>query len=114
MTDARSSRKLDLILFAVLAAVVVAFAGFWIADPSRTVGETTGTILALTIQPSTGGHAGADRTAMIRLADGTLVQARVVAESNLRSGQRAKLLVSEQLLSGTRTYEVLESAEDVK
>jgi hypothetical protein len=36
------------------------------------------------------------------------VQARVVTPESVRSGQRGKVHVSEQVLSGTRTYEVLE------
>jgi hypothetical protein len=99
------------VLFVILAIVVAVFIYFWITDPRRNLGEVTGMVEAITVQPSTNGHAGADRTAMVRLADGTLVQASVVTAVPVRSGQRAKVLVSEQMLSGTRTYEVVEAAE---
>ena len=102
---------MNAILFALLALVVLLFIWFWISNPVRSVGDTTGTIEAITVRPSTGDHVAAERTAMIRLADGTLVQARVVTPESVRSGQRAKVHVSEQVLSGTRTYEVLEAPE---
>src|SRR5256885_1042547 len=108
MTDAASSRRMNAILFALLALVVLLFGWFWISNPVRSLGDTTGTIEAITVRPSTEDHAAAERTAMIRLADGTLVQARVVTSESVRSGQRAKVHVSEQVLSGTRNYEVLE------
>jgi len=102
---------MNIVLFAILAIVVVVFVWFWIADPRRSIGEMSGMIEAITVQPSMVGHAGADRTAMIRLADGTLVQASVVTPAHVRSGQRAKVRVSEQMLSGARTYEVVEAAD---
>jgi len=111
MPDALSSQRMNNVLFAILAIVVVVFVWFWITDPRRNIGEISGMIEAITVQPSISGHAGAERTAMIRLADGTLVQASVVTPTHVRSGQRAKVLVSEQMLSGTRTYEVVEAAE---
>jgi hypothetical protein len=74
----------------------------------HSVGDTTGTIEAITVRPSTEDHVAAERTAIIRLADGTLVQARVVTPDSVRSDQRAKVHVSEQLLSGTRNCEALE------
>jgi len=102
---------MNAILFALLALVLVLFIWFWISNPVRSVGDTTGTIEAITVRPSTADHVAGERTAMIRLADGTLVQARVVTPESVRSGQRAKVHVSEQVLSGTRTYEVLEAPE---
>jgi HAMP domain-containing protein len=111
MAQALPSQRMNNVLFAILAIVVAVFIWFWITDPRRSIGEMTGMIEAITVQPSSTGHAGADRTAMIRLADGTLVQASVVTPMLVRSGQRAKVLVSEQMLSGTRTYEVVEAAE---
>ena len=102
---------MNTVLFAILAVVIVVFVWFWVTDPQRKVGEMTGMVEAVTLQPAASGHAGADRTAMIRLADGTLVQARVITAAHVRSGQRAKLLVSEQVLSGTRTYEVVDAAD---
>ena len=111
MTDAASSTRINAVLFAVLALVVLLFIWFWISNPMRSVGDTTGTIEAVTVQSSSEDHVAAERTAMIRLADGTLVQARVVTPERVRSGERAKVHVSEQVLSGTRTYEVLESPD---
>jgi hypothetical protein len=112
MSDAAlPSQKMNTVLFAILAVVIIVFIYFWVTDPQRAIGEMSGMVEAVTLQPATGGHAGADRTAMIRLADGTLVQARVSTASHVHSGQRAKLLVSEQVLSGTRTYEVVEAAD---
>src|SRR5437763_13048448 len=105
MTDAASSTRINAILFAVLVLVVALFIWFWISNPMRSVGDTTGTIEAVTVRPSSEGHVSGERTAMIRLGDGTLVQARVLTPESVRSGQRAKVHVSEQLLSGTRTYE---------
>ena len=111
MPDALPSQRMNNILFAILAIVIVVFIWFWITDPRRNIGEMSGVVEAITVQPSKSGHAGADRTAMIRLADGTLVQASVATPAHVRSGQRAKLQVSEQMLSGTRTYEVVEAAD---
>lgn len=111
MSDALPSQRMNNVLFVILAIVIAVFIWFWITDPRRSMGEMTGMVEAITVQPSTGGHAGADRTAMVRLTDGTLVQASVATPATVRSGQRAKVLVSEQMLSGTRTYEVIEAAE---
>ena len=111
MTEAASSSRINAILFALLALVVALFIWFWISNPTRSVGDTNGTIEAITVRPRAEGIAGAERTAMVRLPDGTLVQARVVTAANVHSGQRAKVHVSEQMLSGTRTYEVLEAPE---
>lgn len=111
MNDAASSTRINVILFAVLALVVALFIWFWISNPMRSLGDTTGTVEAVTVGTTSEGHVAAERTAMIRLADGTLVQARVITPESVRSGQRAKVHVSEQVLSGTRTYEVLESPD---
>jgi HAMP domain-containing protein len=111
MTEAGSQSRINAILFALLALVVLLFIWFWISNPMRSVGDTTGMIEAVTVQASTEGNVGAERTAMIRLADGTLVQARVITAASVHSGQRAKMHVSEQVLSGTRTYELLEAPE---
>lgn len=111
MGEPSSSSTINTILFGVLALVVLLFIWFWISNPTRSVGEMTGTIEAITSQTGTEGHTGPERTAMIRLADGTLVQARVLSVTPLHSGQRARLAVSEQVLSGARTYEVVEAAD---
>jgi HAMP domain-containing protein len=111
MTEAASSSRINAILFALLALVVLLFIWFWISNPSRSVGDTTGTIEAVTVRASSEGNVGGERTAMIRLADGTLIQAHVVTPTNVHSGERAKVHISEQVLSGTRTYEVLEAPE---
>jgi hypothetical protein len=111
MSTASTSGRINTILFALFAVVALLFIWFWISNPTRSVGETSGTVEAITVQPSTDSHVGPDRTAMIRLGDGTLVQAKVVTPINVHSGQRAKLVIAEQLLSGTRTYEVVEAAE---
>ena len=111
MTEAASSSRINAILFALLALVVLLFIWFWISNPTRSVGDTTGTIEAVTVRASSEGNVSAERTAMIRLADGTLIQAHVVTAANVRSGQHAKVHVSEQVLSGTRTYEVVEEPD---
>lgn len=111
MTDAAPSSRINAILFALLALVVLLFIWFWISNPMRSLGDTTGTIEAVTVRANTDGNVSAERTAMIRLADGTLVQARVVTAANVHSGQRAKVHISEQVLSGSRIYELQEAPE---
>ena len=111
MLPGRGLTHTNAILFAVFAVIVLVFVWFWITDPTHTVEETTGMIEAVTVQPSRSGHAGADRTAMIRLENGIFIHAKVVTPMNVRSGQRAKVVVSEKVLSGTRTYEVVDAAD---
>ena len=76
MSTASTSGRINTILFGLFVVVALLFIWFWISNPTRSVGETSGTVEAITVQRSTDGHIGPDRTAMIRLADGTLEPSR--------------------------------------
>src|SRR4051812_49666932 len=96
MSEALPSQRMNNVLFAILAIVVAVFIWFWITDPRRSIGGVTGMIEAITVQPSSTRPAGADRTAVIRLAHGALVQASGGTPGVGRPGQRAHGLVSQQ------------------
>ena len=71
----------------------------------------SGVIEAVTFRGGNDEPAEPDRTAVIRMADGTIVQAHVDTPLNVHSGQRAKIAVYEHLLSAERTYEVVEARD---
>ena len=48
---------------------------------------------------------------IVEFPDGTIVQAHIVTPLSVHSGQRATIAVQEQLLSGERTYEVVEARD---
>ncbi len=94
--------------YAVIAAVVLAFLWFSVSNPSTQIGEISGVIEAVTFS---GGAAAPDRTAVIRLPDGSLVHAHIVASLSAHSGQRARIAVYEHVLSTDRSYEVLDARD---
>ena len=97
--------------YAIIAAVVLVFLWFSLKNPSSQVAEISGTIEAVTFRGDTDGPAIADRTAVIRLADGTMLQAHVAQRLNVHSGQRARIVVYEHILSPDRTYEVVDARD---
>lgn len=97
--------------YVIIAVIVLAFLWFSVQNPSRQVAEISGIIEAVTFRGESDGPGAADRTAVIRLTDGTIVQAHVLAPLNVHSGQRAKIAVYEHALSTDRTYEVVEARE---
>jgi hypothetical protein len=105
MAEATSSRKRAAIPIALVAAAVVLVVWFVIANSSRRVQEVIATVEAIT---SRGGENGPERTAMIGLPDGRRLYARIVTREPVRPGQEARIVVTEQLLSSTRTYEVVD------
>jgi len=97
--------------YVIIAALVLAFLWFSVQNPSRQVAEITGVIEAVTFRGESDAPGAADRTAVIRLNDGTIVQAHIVAALNAHSGQRARIAVYEHALSSDRTYEVVEARD---
>ena len=95
----------------IIAAIVVSFFWFSARNPSKQVAELSGVIEAVTFRGATDDPSAADRTAVIRLADGTIVQAHIVAPINVHSGQRARIAVYEHVLSTERSYEVIETRD---
>lgn len=97
--------------YIIIAAIVLAFLWFSVQNPSRQVAEISGVVEAVTFRGASDGPGAADRTAVIRLTDGTIVQAHVLTPLTVHSGQRAKIAVYEHALSTDRTYEVIEARE---
>ncbi len=97
--------------YVIIALIVLAFLWFSVQNPSRQVAEISGVIEAVTFRGESDGPGTADRTAVIRLTDGTIVQAHVLAPLSVHSGQRAKIVVYEHALSTDRTYEVVEARD---
>jgi hypothetical protein len=92
----------------LVLAVAFLIAWFVISNSSRRVDVVIATVEAITAGPADEGASGKERTAMIGLADGRRLYARIVTAEAVRPGQKAKIAVTEQLLSGTRTYEVID------
>jgi hypothetical protein len=107
----RAARARRVTPYAIIAAVVLAFIWFSVRNPSTQVGETNGIIEAVTFRGGTDDPSAADRSAVIRLPDGSLVHAHIVASLSVHSGQRARVAVYEHVLSTDRTYEVLDARD---
>ena len=110
MPDASHSRlsaanRSTLPALAVAAAAIV-IGWFILSHSTRPVEELVATVEATTSRPQTDSQTPPDRTAMIRMPDGRLVQARIIAHDPVQAGQRAHIVVIEDLLSGQRTYEL--------
>ena len=92
----------------LVAAAVVLVIWFVISNSSRRVEEVMVTVEAVTAGPGSEGQSAPERTAMILRPDGRRLYARIATAEAVRPGQKAKIAVTEQLLSGTRTYEVID------
>ena len=101
----RTVHRSALPLVAVAAAALLV-GWFTLSHSSRHVGELVVTVEATTTRPQTDNQALPDRTAMIRMPDGRLLQARIATPAPVQAGQRARVVVIEDLLSGQRTYEL--------
>ena len=97
--------------YAIIAAIVLSFLWFSVRNPSKQVAEISGTIEAVTFRGATDDPRASDRTAVIRLADGTIVQAHIARQLSVHSGQRARIAVYERVLSSERTYELIETRD---
>jgi hypothetical protein len=97
--------------YVIIAVIVLSFLWFSVRNPSKQVAELSGVIEAVTFRGATDDPRAADRTAVIRLADGTIVQAHVVTRVSVHSGQRARVAVYEHVLSAERTYELVEARD---
>lgn len=81
---------------------------FILSHSSRRVEEIIATVEATTTRQQADPQAAPDRTAMIRTADGRLMQARIVTQRPVQAGEQAKIVVIEDALSGRRTYELVD------
>ena len=90
------------------AAAVVLVVWFVISNSSRRVEEVMVTVEAITAGPGAEAGSTPERTAMVLMPDGRRLYARIATAEAVRPGQKAKIAVTEQLLSGTRTYEVID------
>jgi hypothetical protein len=97
--------------YVIIAAIVLSFLWFSVRNPSKQVGEISGTIEAVTFRGATDDPRASDRTAVIRLADGTIVQAHIVRPLSVHSGQHARIAVYEHVLSSERTYELIDTRD---
>jgi len=97
--------------YVIIAALVLPFLWFSVRNPSKQVAELSGVIEAVTFRGPTDDPRASDRTAVIRLSDGTIVQAHIVTPASVHSGQRARIAVYEHVLSAERTYELVEARD---
>ncbi len=97
--------------YVIIAALVLSSLWFSVRNPSKQVAEMSGIIEAVTFRGASDDPRVSERTAVIRLADGTIVQAHIVTPLRVHSGQRAKVAVYEQVLSAERTYELVEARD---
>ena len=89
-----------------IAALVVAW--LILSHSSRRVEEIVATVEATTTHQQADPQATPDRTAMIRMPDGRLIQARIVTQRPVQAGQQARIIVIEDALSGRRSYELID------
>ena len=89
---------------AILAVAVVA-----LNVSGGAASETLGVVKSVSLVPHEGGSS--ERIATVLLADGTLVQARVLDANAGRPGQEVYVRVSHRILSHGVTYEVLAPKE---
>lgn len=101
----KTSAAIPLVL---VAAAIVLVVWFVIANSSRRVEEVMVTVEAVTAGPGSEGQSVPERTAMILMPDGRRLYARIATAEAVRPGQKAKIAITEQLISGTRTYEVID------
>src|SRR5690349_11351372 len=101
----RADHRSALPVVAVAAAALLV-GWFTLSHSSRRVEELIVLVEATTAGPQADSPIPAERTAMIRMPDGRLLQARVVTRDPVQAGQRARIVVIEDLLSGQRTYEL--------
>jgi uncharacterized OB-fold protein len=92
----------------LVAAAAVLVVWFVIANSTRRVEEVMVTVEAVTAGPASEGQSAPERTAMILMPDGRRLYARIATAEAVRPGQKAKIVVTEQLISGTRTYEIID------
>ena len=107
----RAARARSVAPYVIIAAVVLALLWFSASNPSTQVGEISGIIEAVTFRGGTDDPAAPDRTAVVRLPDGSLVHAHIVASLSVHSGQRARVAVYEHVMSTDRSYEVLDARD---
>jgi hypothetical protein len=97
--------------YALIAAIVLTFFWFSFKNPSKQVGELSGTIEAVTFRGANDQPGASDRTAVIRLTDGTIVQAHILAPLSVHAGQQARIAVYEHVLSAERRYELVDARD---
>ena len=92
----------------LVAAAIVLVLWFVVSNSSRRVEQVMVTVEAVTAGPASGGQSAPERTAMVLMPDGRRLYARIATAEAVRPGQKATIVVTEQLLSGTRTYEIID------
>ena len=92
----------------LVAAAIVLVLWFVVSNSSRRVEEVMVTVEAVTAGAASAGQSAPERTAMVLMPDGRRLYARLATAEAVRPGQKAKIVVTEQLLSGTRTYEIID------
>jgi predicted membrane protein len=93
--------------YVLIASVVLAFVWFSVSRTERPLEEITATVEGVTFGPAAD-HASQERTALIRMANGSVIEARIATPEKVQSGQRARVLVYERALGG-RDYEIIEA-----
>ena len=108
---AQADNKTSALPIVVAAAFALLMGWFILSHSSRPIEKIMVTVEATTTRLLPDRQIG-ERTAMIRLADGRLMEARILTQDSVRAGQRAKIKVTEDILSGRRTYELVDVAAD--
>ena len=106
---AQADKKTSALAIVVAAAFAVLMGWFILSHSSRPVEEMMVTVEATTTRLLPDRQVG-ERTAMIRLPDGRLMEARILTQDPVRAGQRARIKITEDILSGRRTYELVDVA----
>lgn len=109
--NARAASIKNVTPYVIIAAIVLSFFWFSVKNPSKQVAEVSGIIEAVTFRGAADEPSASDRTALIRLADGSRVQAHIVKPLSVHSGQRARVVVYEHVLSSERSYELIDARD---
>lgn len=91
--------------YVVVASMVLAFVWFSVTRTEHPREEITAIIEGVTYGPMRGDRA-VERTALIRMVDGVVAEARIVTPEIVQRGQNVRVLVYDRTFAG-RAYEVV-------
>jgi hypothetical protein len=91
--------------YVVIASLVLAFIWFSVTRTEHPREEISAIIEGVTFGRSNGEHA-VERTALIRMLDGVVAEARIVTPEKVQRGNSVRVLVYDRTFAG-RAYEVV-------
>lgn len=106
MPETTSSTR-RLLPYAGIVAAILGIIWFSTTQMRHADREIRGVVQAVTESSQIGADGHPMRTALVRLDDGTLIQAHIATAAEVHSDQKAKVLMYEQVFSAARSYELV-------